>query len=177
MALILGIDPGSRVCGYGLINTAGKKLEYVASGCIRVAKLEFNERLKVIYDDLTAIIEKYQPDEVALEEIFVGRSPVSALKLGHARGVVIVACRNLELPVFEYPPNQIKKALVGKGRADKEQMQHMVMSILSLQAKPQEDAADALCVAVCHVHTQSSLIKISGVQGSRRRRLQEEIKR
>jgi crossover junction endodeoxyribonuclease RuvC len=177
MALILGIDPGSRVCGYGLIHTRGNKLEYLASGCIRVADLPFTERLKVIFDELSSIIEKYQPNEVALEEIFVGRSAVSALKLGHARGAVIVACRHLDLPIFEYPPNQIKKALVGRGRADKEQMQHMVMSILSLKAKPQKDAADALCVAVCHVHTQASLIKMAGVKGSRRKRLQDHIKR
>jgi crossover junction endodeoxyribonuclease RuvC len=177
MALILGIDPGSRVCGYGLIQATGNKLQYIASGCIRVEDLPFTQRLKVIHDELSGIIDKYHPTEIALEEIFVGRSAVSALKLGHARGAVIVACANHELPIHEYPPNQIKKALVGRGRADKEQMQHMVMSILSLKARPQKDAADALCVAVCHVHTQASLIKMAGVQGSRRKRLQDQIKR
>lgn len=177
MALILGIDPGSRVCGYGLINAVGSKLEYVSSGCIKVGDLPFNERLQVIYDGISRIIEKYHPDEVALEEIFVGKSSVSALKLGHARGVVIVACSNQDLPVHEYPPTQIKKALVGRGRADKEQMQHMAMSILALGSRPQQDASDALCVAICHVHTQASLIKMSGIKGSRGRRLQENIKR
>ncbi|PCJ42221.1 MAG: crossover junction endodeoxyribonuclease RuvC [SAR86 cluster bacterium] len=177
MTLILGIDPGSRVCGYGLINVVGNKLEYISSGCIKVADLAFTDRLQVIFSSMSEIIEKYQPDEVAIEEIFVGKSGVSALKLGHARGAVIVACTNLKLPVHEYPPNQIKKALVGRGRADKSQMQHMVSAILKLPSAPQSDAADALCVAVCHVHTQLSLNRISGVQGSRRRRLQEEIKR
>jgi crossover junction endodeoxyribonuclease RuvC len=177
MAVILGIDPGSRVCGYGIINVTGNKLEYISSGCIKVADLPFTERLQTIFEGVTEIIERFQPDEVALEEIFVGKSAVSALKLGQARGAVIVACTNLKMPVHEYPPNQIKKALVGKGRADKIQMQHMVTSILNLSAAPQKDASDALCVAVCHVHTQSSLIKISGVEGSRRRRLQEVIKR
>jgi len=177
MAVILGIDPGSRVCGYGLINTVGNKLEYISSGCIKVAVLPFIERLQVIYEGVSEIIERYQPNEVAIEEIFVGKSAVSALKLGHARGAIIVACTNRQLPVYEYPPNQIKKALVGRGRAEKSQMQHMVTSILKLSSTPQSDASDALCVAVCHVHTQSSLIKMSGVEGSRGRRLQQEIKR
>lgn len=177
MAVILGIDPGSRVCGYGLINTVGNKLEYISSGCIKVADLAFIDRLQTIFEGVTEIIERYQPDEVAIEEIFVGKSAVSALKLGQARGAIVVACTNQKLPVHEYPPNQIKKALVGKGRADKSQMQHMVTSILKLPSAPQSDASDALCVAVCHVHTQSSLNRITGVEGSRRRRLQEEIKR
>ncbi len=177
MAVILGIDPGSRVCGYGVISAIGNKLEYLSSGCIKVADLPFTDRLQIIFEGVTEIIERYQPIEVAVEEIFVGKSAVSALKLGQARGAVIVACTNQQLPVYEYPPNQIKKALVGRGRADKSQMQHMASSILKLSANPQKDASDALCVAICHVHTKSSLLKISGVEGSRRRRLQEEIKR
>lgn len=177
MAVILGIDPGSRVCGYGLINAVGNKLEYISSGCIKVEQLPFMERLQNIFVSVSEIIEKYQPDEVALEEIFVGKSAVSALKLGQARGAVIVACTNHGLTIHEYPPNQIKKALVGRGRAEKGQMQHMVTSILALSAMPQKDAADALCVAVCHVHTQTSLIKMGGAQGSRNSRLQELIKR
>ena len=177
MSVILGIDPGSRVCGYGLIKTVGNKLEYISSGCIRVEKLPFMDRLQAIFVGISGIIEKYQPDEVALEEIFVGKSAVSALKLGQARGAVIVGCTNHGLSIYEYPPNQIKKALVGRGRAEKSQMQHMVTSILALSSMPPKDAADALCVAVCHVHTHSSLIKKGGGQGSRHRRLQEEIKR
>ncbi len=177
MSVILGIDPGSRVCGYGIVNADGNKLEYISSGCIKVETLAFNDRLKTIYDGICSIIEKYQPDEIALEEIFVGKSPVSGLKLGHARGAVIVACRNHGFDISEYPPTQVKKALVGRGRADKGQMQHMIMSILGLPSAPQADAADALCVAVCHVHTKSSLIKMAGVEGSRRKRLQETIKR
>ncbi len=162
MAIILGIDPGSLVCGYGLINAVGNKLEYISSGCIRVAGLAFTDRLQIIFTSVSEIIERYEPDEVAIEEIFVGKSAVSALKLAQARGAAIVACTNLKLAVHEYHPNQIKKALVGRGRADKSQMQHMVTSILKLSSTPQKDASDALCVAVCHAHTQFSLVKIFG---------------
>lgn len=177
MSVILGIDPGSRVCGYGLIKAVGNKLEYISSGCIRVEHLPFMDRLQNIHAGISEIIKKYQPDEVALEEIFVGKSAVSALKLGQARGAVIVACTNQGLSIHEYPPNQIKKALVGRGRAEKSQMQHMVTSILALSSMPQKDAADALCVAVCHVHTRASLIKMGAGQGSRNSRLQDKIRR
>lgn len=170
MAVILGIDPGSRICGYGLINATGNKLEYISCGCIRIPGLPFPERLQIIHAGITEIIEKYCPQEAAIEEVFMGKSAGSALKLGQARGAAIVACTNLELPVAEYAATKVKQALVGNGRADKAQMQHMIKSLLSLSASPQEDAADALCIAVCHAHTQATLIRMSGVKSSRRGR-------
>lgn len=154
MAVILGIDPGSRICGYGLINATGSKLEYISCGCIRIPTLPFPERLQIIHAGITEIIEKYCPQEAAIEEVFMGKSAGSALKLGQARGAAIVACTNRELPVSEYAATKVKQALVGNGRADKSQMQHMITTLLSLSATPQEDAADALCIAVCHAHNQ-----------------------
>jgi len=171
MSVILGIDPGSRICGYGLINAVGGKLEYVASGCIRIGTFPFPERLQIIYSGIGEIIEKYQPQQVAIEEVFVGKNAGSALKLGQARGAAIVACTSHGLEVSEYAARKVKQALVGSGSAAKAQMQHMITAILSLSAQPQEDAADALCVAVCHVHTQSSLIKMAGARRIRGGRL------
>lgn len=171
MAIILGIDPGSRVCGYGLINTHGSRLEYVASGCIRVESLPFQDRLHTLYKSLVEIAEHYHPQVAAVEEVFMGRNASSALKLGQARGAAIVACSACELDVYEYAARKVKQALVGSGRAEKGQMQHMIVSLLGLSATPQEDAADALAVAVCHAHTESNLIKMAGARGSRKGRL------
>ena len=171
MAIILGIDPGSRVCGYGLINIAGNKLEYVASGCIKMAELDFPARLQTINAGIHEIIERYSPQESAIEEVFMGKNASSALKLGQARGAAIVACTNHELPVAEYSARKIKQALVGNGNAEKSQLQHMVVSLLSLSDTPQSDAADALSVAICHAHTQRGLIKMAGVKSGRRGRL------
>ena len=172
MSVILGIDPGSRICGYGLINSLGNKLEFIACGCIRIdTSLSFPERLQVIHAGMSEIIQKYAPQEAAIEEVFLGKNAGSALKLGQARGAAIVACTNQSLPVAEYAARKVKLALTGSGAANKGQMQHMITSLLSLSATPQEDAADALCIAVCHAHTQSSLIKMAGVKSSRRGRL------
>jgi crossover junction endodeoxyribonuclease RuvC len=171
VAIILGIDPGSRHCGYGLINAVGAKLEYVASGVIRVGTLAFPDRLQVIFTELSQLIDEYHPGEAAIEEVFVGKSNVSALKLGQARGVAMVACSNRNLPIHEYAARKVKKALVGSGQADKKQVQHMIMSLLKLNRAPSQDAADALSVAVCHAHTQHSLIRIAGVRTSRRGRM------
>jgi crossover junction endodeoxyribonuclease RuvC len=171
VAIILGIDPGSRHCGYGLINVVGAKLEYVASGVIRVGTLAFPDRLQVIFTELSQLIDEYHPGEAAIEEVFVGKSNVSALKLGQARGVAMVACSNRNLPIHEYAARKVKKALVGSGQADKKQVQHMIMSLLKLNRAPSQDAADALSVAVCHAHTQHSLIRIAGVRTSRRGRM------
>ncbi len=154
MAVILGIDPGSRVCGYGIIELRGQRLGFVASGCIRMANLPFVDRLQTIYDDLCAIIQRYEPSQAALEEVFMGKNASSALKLGQARGAAIVACGSHGLAIAEYSTRRVKQALVGTGRADKAQIQHMVAALLSLSALPQEDAADALAVAICHAHTQ-----------------------
>ncbi|HTR00825.1 MAG TPA: crossover junction endodeoxyribonuclease RuvC [Candidatus Acidoferrum sp.] len=171
MTLILGIDPGSRKCGYGLVAAEGNNLQYVASGVIRVEMLPFAERLQAIFANLSDIIAEYHPHVAAMEEVFVGKSMASALKLGQARGAALVACTNQKLPVHEYAARKVKLALVGTGVADKAQMQHMITSLLKLSALPKEDAADALSVAVCHAHTQRTLIRLAGVRSGRRGRL------
>lgn len=171
MSIILGIDPGSRVCGFGLINTSGGRLDYVTSGCIRMAEKPFPERLQTIFASMSEIIERYSPQEAAIEEVFLGRNASSAIKLGQARGAAIVACTSHELEVSEYAARKVKQALVGTGKADKTQMQHMIVSLLGLSATPQADAADALSVAICHAHTRQGLIRMAGVRHSRRGRL------
>ena len=171
MAIILGIDPGSRKCGYGVINTVGTRLDYIASGVIRVETLEFAHRLQVIFENISQIITEYQPQFAAVEEVFMGKSASSALKLGHARGVAMVACTNHKVEVFEYATRKIKLAVVGTGIAEKEQMQHMIKTLLKLSEVPGEDAADALSVAVCHAHTQQTMIRLAGVRSSRRGRM------
>lgn len=171
MTLILGIDPGSRKCGYGLVAVAGTSLQYVASGVIRVETLAFADRLQAIFANLGEVIEEYSPTVAAIEEVFVGKSMSSALKLGQARGVAMVACTSHQLPVHEYSARKVKLALVGTGVADKSQMQHMIRSLLKLSALPKEDAADALSVAVCHAHTQRTLIRLAGVRSGRRGRM------
>ena len=171
MAIILGIDPGSRKCGYGLINTAGARLDYIACGVIRVETLEFADRLQAIFENISQIITEYQPQIAAVEEVFMGKSASSALKLGHARGAAIVACTNHKVEVFEYATRKIKQAVVGTGVAEKKQMQHMIKTLLKLPEVPREDAADALSVAVCHAHTQRTLIRLAGVRSSRRGRM------
>jgi crossover junction endodeoxyribonuclease RuvC len=171
MALILGIDPGSRKCGYGLVSASGSRLEYVACGVIRVEKLEFPDRLLSIFRNISEIIEEYHPQVAAIEEVFMGKSASSALKLGQARGAAMVACSNQQLPVHEYASRKVKQALTGTGNAEKAQMQHMICSLLQLSKAPSEDAADALSVAVCHAHTTHTLVKLAGVRSSRRGRL------
>lgn len=148
--LILGIDPGSITVGYGIIQHSKNVSSYVASGCIRIGKLELPDRLKQIYLDLTHIINQYSPQQVAIEKVFVHKNVDSALKLGQARGVAIAAaaCQNLSLA--EYSARQVKQAVVGYGNADKLQVQQMVKTILNLNAAPAADAADALAVALCH---------------------------
>ena len=171
MALILGIDPGSRKTGFGIVNCVGAKSEYVTSGVIRVPDLSLPERLKVIFDSVSEIIEKYCPQEFAIENVFMAKSAGSALKLGQARGAAIVAAVNCELPVSEYEARKVKQSVVGHGGADKLQVQHMVKVLLKLPAEPQEDAADALAAALCHAHTQQNLQRIAGASHSRRGRI------
>jgi crossover junction endodeoxyribonuclease RuvC len=162
MSIILGIDPGSRITGYGVIKKIASRSEYVASGCIRTQGSELAPRLKQIFDGVREIIHQFKPDEFAIEQVFMAKNPDSALKLGQARGAAIVAATTFDLPVAEYSARQIKQSVVGKGGADKTQVQHMVTHLLKLSASPQADAADALAVALCHNHTQQSLIKMSG---------------
>ncbi|HJP35291.1 MAG: crossover junction endodeoxyribonuclease RuvC [Gammaproteobacteria bacterium] len=150
---ILGIDPGSRITGYGVVRMDGPRAVHLGSGCIRVAELDVPERLKRIFEELTAIVKEYGPDHVAIEKIFMSRNADSALKLGQARGTAIVACARSELPIFEYSATQIKQAIVGRGHAGKQQVQHMIKALLCLPEAPAADAADALAAALCHGHT------------------------
>lgn len=171
MSLILGIDPGSRKTGFGIINQMGSRSEYVTSGVIRLEAFPtFPERLDNLYRCLSEVIEQWVPQQAAIEQVFMGRSADSALKLGQARGVAIVAATQAGLDVSEYAARKVKQAVVGKGGADKTQVQHMVQMLLKLPGLPQEDAADALAVALCHAHTQSGLVKVAGSRHSRRGR-------
>ena len=171
MALILGIDPGSRKTGFGLINRVGARTDYVTSGVIRVPDTELPQRLKVIFDSITEIIEDYCPQEMAIEQVFMAKSAGSALKLGQARGAAIVAAVSQQLPVSEYEARKVKQSVVGSGAADKLQVQHMVKVLLKLPGAPQEDAADALAVALCHANTQQHLIQVASARRFRRGRM------
>lgn len=172
MALILGVDPGSRKTGFGIINAiSGGRVEYVTSGVIRIPVTDLPERLKVIFDALTELIEEYCPQEVAVEQVFMAKSAGSALKLGQARGAAIVAAVSQNLPVAEYEARKVKQSVVGNGAASKMQVQHMVKTLLRLPAAPQEDAADALAIALCHANTQQHLIRTASAGRFRRGRL------
>ncbi len=162
MTIILGIDPGSRKTGFGVIKQQGRKFEYIASGVIHVAEHEFAKRLKMIFESIQTVIERHNPEQVAIEQVFVGKSVSSALKLGQARGAAITAAAVLDREVSEYSARQIKQAMTGTGSADKTQIQLMVKTVLKLSETPQEDAADALACAICHAHTQQSLINMAG---------------
>ncbi|WP_072281518.1 crossover junction endodeoxyribonuclease RuvC [Rappaport israeli] len=149
---ILGIDPGSLVTGYGIVDVCGAQSRYVDSGCIRLAKEEMPVRLMQIHQGIEWLIEHYQPQEFAIESIFVHKNPNSALKLGQARGVAICAAVLAQLPISEYSARSIKQAVVGKGSAEKSQVQHMIKILLNRTGTIQSDAADALAVALTHGH-------------------------
>lgn len=161
---ILGIDPGSRVTGFGVIEVGRGKLSYVTSGCIRVQGKSLPEKLKSIFESVTEIVTEFSPTEMAVEQVFMRNNVASALKLGQARGAVICAGVIQELDVFEYSATQIKLAVVGKGHADKTQVQFMMRALLKLPGLPQEDAADALACALCHSHTRDTLVQIRASQ-------------
>ncbi len=150
---VLGIDPGTRVTGYGVVEAERGRIRYIGSGCVRTAPGDMAPRLAEIYRGLTEVISTYGPRDAAVEEVFLARNPASAIKLGQARGVAIAASVAGDLAVHEYAARRVKQAVVGTGRASKEQVQHMVCTLLSLQGTPQEDAADALAIAICHVNT------------------------
>lgn len=158
MTIILGVDPGSRYTGYGVIEWRQNQSYYLTSGCINLAPYPVNERLQKIFSQLQLIVQQYHPLEAAIEQIFMHENPQSALKLGQARGAAIVA---LSMPVAEYSARQVKQAVVGYGAADKIQVQHMVQRLLNITEKLQADAADALAVALCHAHSRFSLIKMN----------------
>lgn len=149
---VLGIDPGSRVTGFGVVSWEGDQAYYIASGCVRVPPGSLSERLKVIYDGVLEIIHTYRPTALSIEKVFFARNADSALKLGQARGAALCAALNETLSVNEYSALQIKQAIVGLGHARKEQVQHMVQVLLKLSGAPQADAADALACALCHLH-------------------------
>jgi crossover junction endodeoxyribonuclease RuvC len=148
---IIGIDPGSRITGYGIIDKLGPRLGFVACGTIRTEKeKDFSRRLLIIFEGLSQVIEQHKPNAAAVEDVFASRNPRSALKLGQARGAAVVAALRLGLPVHDYPPRLVKQTVTGYGQAEKEQVQHMVQVLLELSGAPSSDAADALAVAVCH---------------------------
>ena len=161
MTTILGVDPGSRITGYGIIRIERNRAEYVDAGCIQLKDIPLSARLRLIFDQLSAVIRTHHPTEAAVEKVFMNRNADSALKLGQARGAAIVAAAALELAVFEYSPNEIKQAIVGRGHADKAQVQHMVKALLGLAQTPPADAADALAAAICHGHTQIGVTRLA----------------
>lgn len=166
---VLGIDPGSRLTGFGVIQVLGSgRIGYVASGCIRMSTRSLAERLKIIYDGVTEVIAEYRPEVVAVERVFMAANPDSALKLGQARAAAMLPALNAGLAVVEYSALQIKQAVVGRGHADKVQVQHMVKVLLDLSASPQADAADALACAICHGHR--AFAPAAGGTGRARRR-------
>lgn len=175
MTLILGIDPGSRVTGWGIVRQNGSRNEFVDCGCLWIGEKEedVTSRLRDIYAGITDIVARYAPVEVAIEKIFMGKSADSALKLGQARGVAIVAAVNAGLPVSEYSAKQVKQAVVGTGGAEKAQVQQMIRMMLKLPEIPPADAADALAVALCHANTRTSLSRIAGA--ARNAGLQEAL--
>jgi len=171
MSLILGIDPGSRKTGFGIIHFECGRSQYVTSGVIRPPEGDLAQRLTSIYQGVAELVELHNPQSLAIEQVFMARSAGSALKLGQARGAAIVACASRGLDVSEYSARQIKQSVVGTGAADKAQVQHMVKVLLKLPAAPREDAADALAAALCHAHMHQSMINMAGATSVRRRRL------
>jgi crossover junction endodeoxyribonuclease RuvC len=168
--IVLGVDPGSRQCGYGVVTRRGPRIEVVESGVLIAADLPIPERLARILDGLSAVMERARVDEVAVESVFSGVSPRSALALGQARGVALAAAARAGLPVFEYAPAQVKLAFTGNGRADKEQMVRMARALLGVVARL-SDEADALALAVCHLARRASRARAElSLAGARRPR-------
>lgn len=172
MTRILGIDPGSVVTGYGVIELNANTETALDYGCIHAKADDWPARLKRIYDGITAVVDQFQPDEVAIESAFVHRNASSALKLGQARAAAMCAVFAVAGGVAEYAPRAVKLAVVGTGAASKDQVQHMIKALLKLDETPQADAADALAIALCHSHGRRArnLLAVAGTRrGSRRR--------
>lgn len=150
---VLGVDPGSRVTGFGVVEFEHHRLRYIDCGRIRVADQPFATRLHKIYKELSAIIREHRPQVMAVEKVFVAHNAQSALSLGHARGAAMVAATSENIDVEEYTALQVKQAVVGNGKADKVQVQHMIRVLLGLRQAPPSDAADALACGICHIHT------------------------
>ena len=160
--IILGIDPGTIVTGFGVIEKISNQISYVASGQIKANAASIPERLTTIFAGIEEVTAKFFPDLVVVEQAFAHKNMATAIKLGQARGVAMVAASKTGCNVYEYTPRQIKQAVVGSGGADKSQVQHMVKAILNLPSTPQADAADALAVALCHGNSHQSLEKLAG---------------
>ena len=161
MTIILGIDPGLHITGFGIISVNSNKLHYIASGNIKTTNKNINTKLCNIYNEIVALVQIYHPEEFAIEQVFVHININSALKLGQARGVAIVAVNNIvnNIIIAEYSAKQVKQAIVGYGNADKSQIQNMVKMILKLQQQLNADEADALAIAICHANFRSCLNK------------------
>ena len=165
---ILGIDPGLRTTGFGVIDVDGSRLSYVASGTISTTHIEKGQlpaRLKVLFDGVKEVMTRYEPDSASVEIVFVNVNPQSTLLLGQARGAVITALVSADLPVAEYTALQMKQAVVGYGRADKTQVQEMVKRLLNLPGLPGPDAADALGLAITHAHAGAGLARMALAKG------------
>ena len=162
---MLGIDPGSQRTGFGVLDATGSRLRYVASGVIRTSQADFAARLCEIFRCMQTIVKQYQPQQIAIEKVFVNRNPDSALKLGQARGAAICGTADANAEVFEYATRQIKQAVVGSGSAEKAQVQLMMRSLLKLDGPVAVDAADALAAAVCHALRGRALLRLAGLGG------------
>ena len=162
---VLGIDPGSQRTGFGVLDATGARLRYVASGVIRTSHADFAARLCEIFRCVQTIVAQYQPQQIAIEKVFVNRNPDSALKLGQARGAAICGTADANAEVFEYATRQIKQAVVGSGNAEKAQVQLMMRTLLKLDGPVAVDAADALAAAVCHALRARAVLKLAGLGG------------
>lgn len=158
--IILGIDPGTATTGYGLIKKEGQKYLMIKYGCVLTpAKTPLHDRLETIFEELSELIEEYKPKQIAVEELFFNQNTTTAMSVGQARGVVLLAAKKKGLEIFEYTPLEVKMALTGYGRADKKQMQQMVKVLLGLREIPKpDDAADALAIAVCHAQSHKTYL-------------------
>ncbi len=152
MIRVIGIDPGSRITGYGVVDTDGFRHKYVTSGFIEIKADTLADKLGIIFEEVSRIVADWKPESMAIEQVFVKHNVDSALKLGQARGAAICAAVQASIPLGEYTPRAIKKAVVGSGAADKAQVQQMIQRLLGLDALPQSDEADALAIAICHAH-------------------------
>jgi len=161
---VLGIDPGSHHTGWGFIRSSGNSFTYLDSGVIHAKGEELSVRLLVIAEGLEEILQRYKPQAVAVERVFHAKNSQSALLLGHARGAALVAVAQYHLPIYEYTPGQIKRAATGRGRAEKEQVQHMVRLLLRYQGAMTLDASDALAAAICHAQMARSETRIQALR-------------
>lgn len=163
---ILGIDPGTAIMGYGLIKKQGNRLIPLTYASWRTpAQLPMPERLLMLYQELQSFIQVHQPEQIAVEELFFNRNTTTAISVGQARGIVLLAAAQAQIPVYEYTPLQVKQAVVGYGKADKKQVQQMVRALLGLNEIPKpDDTADALAIAICHAHSVNLLNRMGGSQ-------------